>query len=178
MANIIAFAGSNSSTSINHQLIQYTAGLVQDHKVRVLKMSDYPFPMFSEDLEREEGYLNSLIELKNDFLKADALIISVNEHNGMVSAYFKNLVDWLSRIERKFLQGKKLLLMSTSGGKRGGISALTYIKNAVPVFGGEVIDAFSLPGFHQNFSKEEKRITHPALDAQLKDIVANFTRQI
>ncbi len=120
MAAILAFAGSNSSTSINFRLVKLTASLVQDHEVQVLNMANYPFPMFSEDVEKQEGYSNSLVELKHDVQNADGLILSVNEHNGNPSAYFKNVLDWLSRLDRNFLQGTKILLMSTSGGKRGG----------------------------------------------------------
>lgn len=151
MAKILAFAGSNSSTSINYQLVKHTTSLVENHEIRLLNMVNYPFPMYSPDLEKKEGYSNSLVELKNDIQKSDALFISVNEHNGMPSAYFKNVLDWLSRLERKFLLNKKVLLMSTSPGQRGGIGALEMIEAVLPRFGGEVVATFSLPSFTANF---------------------------
>ncbi|MFH6604041.1 NADPH-dependent FMN reductase [Maribacter algicola] len=151
MAAILAFAGSNSSTSINLKLVHHTIALVSGHEIRTLNMVDYPFPMFSEDYERENGYSNSLVELKNDIQNVDALILSVNEHNGNPSAYFKNLLDWLSRVDRKFLESTKVLLMSTSGGKRGGMSSLEVVKNMLPRFGAEVVATFSLPSFNENF---------------------------
>ncbi len=151
MAAILAFAGSNSSTSINFKLVNYTVSLVSGHAVRTLNMVDYPFPMFSEDYERENGYSNSLIELKNDIQNVEGLILSVNEHNGNPSAYFKNLMDWLSRVDRNFLENTKVLLMATSGGKRGGVGSLEVVKNMLPRFGAEVIATFSLPSFRENF---------------------------
>ena len=154
MAKILAFAGSNSSTSINHKLIRYTVSSIENHEVRTINMANLPFPMFSEDLEKSEGYSNSLIELKNDIQKSDALIISVNEHNGHPSAYFKNVLDWLSRLERKFLADKKVLLMSTSMGKRGGIGSLSVVGDMLPRFGAEVVATFSLPSFGETFSGE------------------------
>jgi hypothetical protein len=48
----------------------------------------------------------------------------------------------------------------------------------LPRFGAEIIDAFSLPSFYDNFSTEMQEVKHPELDAQLKDIVANFVKLI
>ena len=121
----------------------------------MLNLANFPFPMYSADYERDKGYSNSLVELKGDIAKADGLIISVNEHNSNPSAYFKNVLDWLSRLELKFLADKKVFLMSTSGGKRGGTGSLEVIKNLLPRFGAEVVDTFSLPSFHDNFDEEK-----------------------
>ena len=167
MAAILAFAGSNSSTSINYKLVQHTASLMEGHDIRLLNMAGYPFPMYSEDDEKEKGYSNSLVELKNDIKRANAIILSVNEHNGNPSAYFKNLLDWLSRLERKFLEDTKVLLMATSPGKRGAIGALEAINNMLPRFGAEIVATFSLPSFHENFDgktivDQELRENHEA----------------
>lgn len=151
MAAILSLAGSNSSTSINYRLVQHTTSSIEGHEIQLLNMARYPFPMYSEDEEKQKGYSNSLIELKNDIQRVDAIILSVNEHNSNPSAYFKNLIDWLSRLERKFLQDKKVFLMSTSGGKRGGVGSLQVIENMLPRFGAEIISTFSLPSFHENF---------------------------
>lgn len=154
MAALLAFAGSNSSTSINYELVKFTTSLIHGHEIQQLNMANFPFPMYSKDYEREKGYSNSLIELNNDIKKADGLIISVNEHNSNPSAYFKNLVDWLSRLERKFLDGKKIFLMSTSNGKRGGQNSMQVVEKLIPRFGGEVVTTFSLPSFGENFDAD------------------------
>lgn len=177
MANILAFAGSNSSTSINYQLVKHTAGLVQGHQLRLLNMANYPFPMFSEDLERTSGYSNSLVELKDDIQKMDAIILSVNEHNSYPSAYFKNLIDWLSRVDRKFLGDKKILLMATSPGKRGGIGALEATKAQLPRFGAEIAASFSLPSFNDNFDVE-KGIVDDALRAAHQQALTTFLESL
>lgn len=176
MAAILALAGSNSSTSINFKLVQFTTSLVDEHQIQLLNMTYYPFPMYSADDEKQKGYSNSLIELKNDFQKVDGIILSVNEHNGNPSAYFKNVLDWLSRLERKFLQDKKVLLMSTSGGKRGGVGSLEVVQNMLPRFGADIVSTFSLPSFNENFgadnivNEELKNQHRVALDAFLKTL--------
>ena len=155
MAKILAFAGSNSSTSINYQLVKYTASLIENHEIQLMNMSNYPFPMYSEDAEKKEGFSNSLIEFKNDIAKCDGILLAVNEHNSNPSAYFKNVLDWLSRLERKFMEGKRVLLMSTSPGKRGGIGSLGVVEALLPRFGAEIAATFSLPSFAQNFDVEQ-----------------------
>ncbi|GLB49811.1 NADPH-dependent FMN reductase [Neptunitalea lumnitzerae] len=155
MKKIIAFAGSNSSKSINYQLIKYTASLIEEAEVDALDMSGIAFPIYSEDIERTEGFKNSLVELINYIKQADGLIISVNEHNGTMSAYFKNLIDWMSRFNAKFLEGKKVFLMSTSNGKLGGKRSLEAVKLILPFFGAEIITTFSLPQYNEHFSPEK-----------------------
>ncbi|WP_339705414.1 NAD(P)H-dependent oxidoreductase [uncultured Kriegella sp.] len=155
MATLLAFAGSNSSTSINFKLIKYTVSKIEGQNVQLLNLANFPFPMYSADYEREKGYSNSLVELKGDIEQADGLIISVNEHNSNPSAYFKNVLDWLSRLELKFLADKKVFLMSTSGGRRGGVGSLKVIEGLLPRFGAEVVETFSLPSFHDNFDEEK-----------------------
>lgn len=177
MATILAFAGSNSSTSINFQLVKYTASLVGDQDVQLLNMAHFPFPMYSIDHEKEKGFSNSLVELKNDISKADGLIVSVNEHNGNLSAYFKNLIDWLSRLERKFLLEKTILLMSTSGGKRGGLGALEIAEKIFVRFGASEVLTFSLPNFNTNFDKNEGIINEEVAKLH-QEKVAEFLSKI
>ncbi|MBO0323066.1 NAD(P)H-dependent oxidoreductase [Muricauda sp. CAU 1633] len=176
MAAILAFAGSNSSTSINYRLVQYTTSLLKEHDFQLLNMTRYPFPMYSEDDEKQKGYSNSLVELKEDIQKAEGLIVSVNEHNGNPSAYFKNVLDWLSRLDRKFLEGTKVFLMSASGGKRGAKGSLEVVNSLLPRFGGEVVSTFSMPGFHENFEKED--ITNDALKKEHASALTTFLESL
>lgn len=154
MAAILALAGSNSSTSINFRLVKFTVSLVQQHDIQLLNMSEHAFPMFSEDLEKSDGYADSLQDLKAKINSSDALILSVNEHNGNPSAYFKNVLDWLSRMDRNFLEGTKVFLMSTSGGRRGAKGSFTVIEGMLPRFGAEITASFSLPSFYENFGDD------------------------
>lgn len=172
MAAILAFAGSNSSTSINFKLVKLTATMVENHDIQTLNLAEHPFPMYSEDLEKGKGYSDALTQIKGHIAQADGIIVSVNEHNGNPSAYFKNLLDWLSRMERNFLEGTKVLLMSTSGGKRGAKGSLGVIEGMLPRFGAEVVATFSLPSFYDNFS--EDGILDKDLKAEHQSAVQSF----
>jgi chromate reductase len=178
MKKILAFAGSNSSTSINHKLISYAASQITAHEVKVIQLTDYPLEIFSEDIEKDRGFSVELQLLKNEIKEADALMISVNEHNRAPSAFFKNILDWLSRLEYKFLKDKKILLMSTSTGERGGAASFEIIKTILPRFGGEIVESFSFPSFPKNFSEEDQKITDEILAMGFKEVLENFQHQI
>ena len=177
MATILAFAGSNSSTSINFQLVRFTTAQIAGHTTQVLNLANLPFPIYSEDHEKEHGFLNSLVELKKDILNADGIVISVNEHNGGLSAYFKILIDWLSRLDRDFIRDKKVLLMSTSPGKRGAIGAHEAANKMLSRFGAEILGSFSLPSFYDNFDVE-KGIIDVELSKQHQGEIATFISKI
>ncbi len=177
MKNILAFSGSNSSTSINQKLVEYVASKIKEHKVKVVNLIDYPMPMYSED-EEKNSFPGMAMGLKQQISEADALIISVNEHNGSWSAFFKNIIDWLSRLDRNFLVGKKILLMSTAPGKRGGVGSLEYAKSVLPRFGGEVVESFSFPSFYNNFSSDSNTVKDETLLLGLNQVLSTFAHQI
>lgn len=176
MKNILAFAGSNSSVSINQQLLEHVVNRVQGHNIKMLKLTDYEFPLYSADWEKEKGFPINVKIVRNLIAENDALIIAVNEHNATVSAFFKNVIDWLSRLDRNFLDGKKILLISTSPGKRGAASSLEYTRNILPRFGGQVIESFSLPSFKDNF--QDGKVLNEVLDMGIEDVLTTFAHQI
>lgn len=177
MKKILAFAGSNSPTSINHQLILNVTKRLADNEPAILELRNLKIPVYSLILEKE-GIPEDVKFLYEKILEHDALIISVNEYNANVSGFFKNIIDWLSRVDRKFLQNKKILLMSTSPGRRGAASALEYVKNQFPRFGAEVVQSFSLPQFYENFDSEKNDITNEVFELGVQDVVSSFLQQI
>lgn len=178
MKKLIAFAGSNSSTSINYELVKYTVSLIDNFDIQLLNMAKIEFPVFSEDLEREKGYMESLVELKDDIVEADGVIISVNEHNGNPSAYFKNLIDWLSRVDRKFLGDKYVFVLGASNGGRGAAGSIGVTEKLLPRFGALVEHKFSFPNFSENFSVKKGVITNPELKEKHQEVLQNFLNTI
>lgn len=148
----LAFAGSNSSQSINHQLVSYAASLCKD--VEILKLTDYPLPIYSIDLQNKDGIPENVKTLNGKIANADHIIISVCEHNGSMSAFFKNTLDWLSRQDKSFLKEKKITLLSTSPGAAGAASALAQTQKMLPYFGAEVISATSVGSFNDHYNPE------------------------
>ena len=173
MRKIIAFAGSSSKNSINKQLVTYTTSLFKNVEVEILDLNDYEMPLFSVDKEKENGFPDLAVQFLSKIGNADLVVISLAEHNGAYSTAFKNIFDWTSRINPKVFQSKKMLLMATSPGARGGSSVLEIAKNRFPRHDAEIVGLFSLPNFNDNFDKE-KGITDQELNEKLIEIVSTI----
>jgi chromate reductase len=178
MSTILAFAGSNSSTSINHELVTYLTTQLKESTFELFKLSDMDLIVYSEDEQRDNGFPSSINLVYKHIQAADGIIISVNEHNSYPSAFFKNVLDWLSRLDRKFMEGKKVFLISASTGARGGMSALEVVKNLISRFGGEVVDTFSFPTFKENFSSDDKTVVNEELKTEILSKLHQFENQL
>jgi NAD(P)H-dependent FMN reductase len=176
MKNIIAFAGSDSKTSINKQLAEYTAMLVKDVKVIVLDLNDFTLPLYSMNYEIEHGVPAEAHRFLDFIKKTDGIILSLAEHNGTYATVFKNLFDWMSRIEGKVWNDKPMLLMATSPGARGGETGLNIAKARFVFQGGNIVGLFSLPSFNDNFT--EGKISNPELQSQLLKEVEAFQNSL
>jgi NAD(P)H-dependent FMN reductase len=170
MKKILAFAGSNSKTSINKQLATYAVSKVNNVSYDVADLNDYQLPIFSLEIEAE-GFPKAAEEFNKLLGKYDGFVISLAEHNGSYSAVFKNIFDWASRIDRKVFKDKPVLLMATSPGVRGGASVLETAKNTFPHLGGNVVSTFSLPSFYDHFKDGE------LVNAELKELLNNSIKE-
>ncbi len=177
MKNILAFAGSNSSTSINFKFVSHAVSPIKDHKVELLNLKDFDIPMYSADFEEQNGIPESIVKLNEHIQNADALLISVNEHNGGLSAFFKNCMDWLSRNDRNFLKDKKLCILSTSPGRGAAQMANDYAVEILPRFGAEIVSSFALASFGHHFS-EEDGITDDAQRQDFQKVLDTFVKEI
>lgn len=165
---IVAFGASSSKNSINKKLATWAASQVKGAEVNVLDLNDFEMPIYSIDKENENGVPQLAHNFKAHLKNSDGIIISFAEHNGAYSAAFKNIMDWISRIEKDVWASKPMFLMATSPGGRGGISALEIAVNKFKHMNSNTIVNFSLPSFGQNFSE-----TEGILDADLATIFEN-----
>ena len=172
MKHIIAFAGSNSKNSINKQLVEHVSSKLEDVEVNILDLNDFDLPLFGVDYENDHGIPENAHKFLDHIKSSDGIIVSLAEHNGAYSTVFKNLFDWMSRIESKTFFGKPMLLMATSPGGRGGQSVLNIAKSRFPYHDANITDTFSLPFFSKNFVGGE--IIEEQLDKELKDKVKKF----
>ncbi|MEZ4800165.1 MAG: NAD(P)H-dependent oxidoreductase [Flavobacteriales bacterium] len=174
---IVAYGASYSKESINRKFATFAASMFENGDVEVLDLNDYPLPLFTVDLEKEIGHPKEAIAFTEKLAEADLLVISMSEHNGNHTAAYKNLFDWVSRYSPKAFLNKKIFLISTSPGGRGGKSSLEIAKERLPRHGGEVIATFSLPNFESNFSVE-KGIIDEDLKTQFMEAVSLVKAQI
>lgn len=172
---ILAFAGSNSENSINKKLVAYAASLFQAEEVQLLDLNDYEMPIYKIERELNDG----VPQLARDFAEkidtSDLILISLAEHNGTYTTAFKNIFDWISRVPNRTAFGdKRVFLMATSPGVRGGETALEIANNRFPFNGAEVVDTFCLPSFGDNFDVENQKISNEEKDTELREKVAKI----
>lgn len=168
---LLAFAGSNSSTSINRQLVTYASKQFKNVTVDLLDLNDYEMPIYSIDREKKDGFPQLAHDFYNKIGESDFILISFAENNGNFSTAFKNILDWMSRINGKTFQEKPMLLLATSPGARGGSSVLDIAVKRMPYQGGVVKGSFSLPSFNENFDTQKGEISNEGLRSELLKII-------
>lgn len=133
---ILAFSGSLRQASFNHQLVSIAAAGARaaGAEVTLIRLSDYPLPIFNEDLESASGMPEAGAKLKQLFGEHDALLIASPEYNGGLSAALKNAIDWVSRATEKdepplkVLGGKTAAILAASPGGYGGSRGLEMLR--------------------------------------------------
>ncbi|MCF6180738.1 NAD(P)H-dependent oxidoreductase [Lutibacter sp.] len=176
MKKIITLGGSNSKTSINKTLAEYTGSLIKGVELIKIDLNDFNLPLFSVDIESEFGIAEAAKELNNIFEKADGFVISLAEHNGTYSAAFKNAFDWLSRINGKVWRNKPMLLLSTSPGERGGQTVLDAALGRFPYMGGNIVGSLAFPSFNDNFING--KIVNSQLKSKLLNLVSDLEKAL
>lgn len=167
---IVALGASNSRNSINKKLATFAAKQVENAEVTILDLNDFEMPIYSIDREKESGIPDLAQEFKNHLKASDGIIISFAEHNGAYSVAFKNVMDWVSRMEGSTWEDKPMFLLATSPGGRGGQTVLEIAVNKFQRMTKNTVSHFSLPSFGQNFS-DEKGIT-------AEDLLKSFQEQL
>lgn len=176
MKKIIALGGSNSNNSINKILAIYVARQIENTEILVIDLNDFDIPLYGIDLETTNGIPSEAIRLNELFNQADGFVVSLAEHNGSYTVAFKNVFDWLSRINSKVWKNKPMLLMATSPGARGGIGVLQSAKDRFPQMGANLIADFSFPSFYDNFSGND--ISNKELKIDLTNKINKFKIEI
>ncbi len=174
---IVAMGASSSRQSINKQFAQFAAHQVPHAEVNLLDLNDYEMPIYSIDREQEEGIPKLAYDFKEQLLEADGLVISFAEHNGVYTAAFKNIMDWISRIKGSTFGDKPMLLLATSPGKRGGKTILEIAVKRFAFMNKGSIASFSLPSFRDNFTNETG-IKNPELRQDFQDQIHKFINAI
>jgi NAD(P)H-dependent FMN reductase len=179
MSQILVFSGSNSSNSINRKLVKFAAAKISSHETLYIELNELDVPMFGIDYEKEYGVPESIKQLRESFLKADAFMFSSPEHNGSIPAFLKNILDWLSRAdEGSIFNDKPVMVLTTSPGPRAGSSCKDHITNIIPFRGASSVFSFSLPSFFENFDSEANKVKSEPLDTDLSKICDEFSKSI
>ena len=172
MKHIITFAGTNSKNSINKELAVYASSLIENVEITVLDLNDFELPIYGIDYESDNGIPDNAQKFLEHIKSSDGIVLSLAEHNGAYASVFKNIFDWMSRIDGKLWNNKPMLLLATSPGARGGATVLEIAKGRFPYMGGNIVADFSLPSFNQNFS--DGTMVNQEVQTQLLETVKLF----
>lgn len=178
MKQVLAIAASNKRNSINKLLLLFAIGKLKQVQVNVISLSEIELPLYNEETENENGIPEAVLDIYQSIEKADGFIIACPEHNGLPPAGFKNLLDWLSRINHLLFQHHPVLLLSASPGLNGGASNLMLLYKLLPRWGGKPAGLFSLGDFPGNFNVVDGVINDRMLDAKLAGEVNLFERAL
>lgn len=145
-AAVLLVCGSTRAKSLNRQLLATLATKLSPRITSAfLELSHDVLPMYSRDLEADGRCLAVAARLHSSIVAARGLIVASPEHNGLISAFLENVVDWISilpRIDRGYVnafQGKPLLLCSASTGSTGGAQGLNSARTLFSHLGARVM---------------------------------------
>jgi NAD(P)H-dependent FMN reductase len=164
MKKIIAFGASNSLTSINKKLASFAANQLNEVSVTILDLNDFELPVYSPAIEKASGIPANARAFSKHIQDADGIVVSLAEYNGLHTAAFKNLWDWMSRLgSPQVWQKKPMFLLGTSPSRREDSYVMKVSKDLFPMFGATIVASFHLPSFHHFF--KENQITEPQQQA-------------
>jgi NAD(P)H-dependent FMN reductase len=176
---ILAFAASNSRKSINRMLIDHAiarvhAQIMPDAQVETLDLNDFEMPIYSIDREQADG----IPEPAQDFFAhiggADALLVSFPEHNGFVTTAWKNIFDWMSRIDAKLWQGKPIVMLAATPGGRAGANVLASQEILAPHFGADLRGTLGIGKWGEAWDADAKCLTRAEDIAALDDLLGRL----
>lgn len=157
---IIAFGATNNSQSINKKFAEFTVNQLKGVEVSLLDLNDFELPIYSIDLEKTSGVPQNAIRFEQYIKESDGIIISLAEYNGLYTSAFKNLWDWMSRIESpKIWHEKPMFIIGTSPSKREESNVMNVSQQLFPLFGANIITSYHLPSFNHFF--KEGQIIEP-----------------
>lgn len=160
--SILAFSGSTRTESYNQKLVRVAAGAAESRGagVTLVRLADYPMPLYDAELESESGIPPNAAAFKELMTTHQGLLIASPEYNSSLTAVLKNTIDWASRpapgeAPLQCFRGKVVSLMSTSPGTLGGLRGLVHLRSIFSNMGCIVLpDQVAVPSAGSAFTDE------------------------
>ena len=170
-----AYAGSLRKGSYNKMLLDALARVAPPNiRVNVLDISE--IPLFNMDHEAHPP--EPVRRMREAIRTADGLIIVSPEHNGIVPAATKNIIEWASRPpDDSVLEGKPVAVIGASTGGFGTIKAQLNIRQIATVEGVYFLQEpeVRVARVHTKFN-EAGELTDDDLKEQLLEFLDAFAR--
>jgi NAD(P)H-dependent FMN reductase len=188
--SVLMVAGSQRLASLNRALLRHLLpGVAQRAQVDVLEPEQVALPLFDQALESSPEVMRQVRHLHARFAACDAVVACVPEYNGQLTPFFKNLIDWVSRVhyldadaENPFL-ARPVLLCSAATGWSGGQGAIQQARLLFAYLGAMAMgEGICVPGADEAWTGDifsfapafERHVE--ALAARLCTLAADFHR--
>ena len=178
---ILAFSGSLRAASWNHRIAELAARAAAEAgaDVTVLRLRDYPLPVYDQEIEEATGIPDNALALKKLFREHQGFLIASPEYNGSVTAALKNVIDWASRPEDGYprlaeFKGKVAGLLACSPGSLGGLRGLSQLRAILSGIGTIVLpNQVAVPGIRDRFTD-----THVMDDDKIQSAVEQVGQRV
>jgi NAD(P)H-dependent FMN reductase len=135
---ILVFAGSIRTASINEKLAVAAAGAIAEAggDVNKISLAEYAMPIYNGDLEAKEGVPENGRKLAELFVASQGIFIAAPEYNGGITPLLKNTIDWVSRPKATEhrpgpYKGRVFAIGGASNGGFGGYRGLLQLRHSL-----------------------------------------------
>jgi chromate reductase len=169
--NVLGISGSLRVKSYNSALLRAACKLAPaGMTIEIASIRD--IPQYDGDVE-DQGFPQPVVAFREQFRRADALLVVTPEYNFSIPGVLKNVFDWLSRPpEQTITNGKPVAIMG-AGGRLGSARAQYHLRQVLgclsmlPVPRPEV---FVLNAWEK--ISADGTINDPAIEKQIGDLLA------
>lgn len=169
---LLAISGSLRRCSYNSALIDAAAASCAPTVDFVVWRGLADIPAYNEDLDETPG---SVTALRQEIVRADAVLIATPEYNGSVPGALKNALDWASRpFPDNCLRDKPVAVIGASTGLFGARWAQADLRKVLKTAGAFVLPTeLPVPTAHEAFTGDG-RLRDPRAAAALCSIVGEL----
>jgi len=127
---IVLVPGSRRAHSLNVALAHQAASVLSSRGARpiVVDLGEYEMQMYDGDCEEAVGVPDAAVRLHDVLVAADAVVFVSPEYNSAPTPLLKNVIDWVTRVSKRPLEGKPVGLVSATPGSGGGVAGLGVLE--------------------------------------------------
>ncbi len=171
--NILAFAGSLRSGSLNKALLRNAKEAAPEGmEIEIFDLEG--IPLFNADLEKE-GVPERVNEFKEAIRRSDGILIASPEYNHGMSGVTKNAVDWASRPPKNpVMMGKPAAIVGASPGITGTARSQEQLRQTLK---GLDVRCMASPEFLLYRAKEKLDDEGVLTDDSTRDFLKTFMKE-
>lgn len=137
---LLFFSGSTRAQSYNRKLALLAFRIAEANGLHpaFADLTDYPMPLYSGDLEANDGVPDGTNRLRDLMAEHDGVFIACPEYNTSITPLLKNTLDWISRIKATaerpdVFRTRPFAISGASPGRFGAIRSLITVRQVLAV---------------------------------------------